>query len=113
MKASHEDQMCILRENYYNYSDTTLSSILQEEGLQGANFLDDTWEAQVSQGFQNDSDRDGPNAAWVWSTGNKVEMHYYQPDKASLRKWGYVMWDKERLDQWTVLQENPHDYLVK
>lgn len=107
MKASHEDQMRLLRENsgieYFS-----LSSALEEDGLM---YYALTNRAFLS--FKSDSDRDGPNAAWVWSTGNKVEIRYYQYEKKGLRGWAYVMWDKERLDQWTILQENPQDYFLE
>lgn len=112
MKASHEDQMRILRENSgIEYS--SLSGALEEDGPDWEDPLYDAWTNGAFLGFDGDSDRDGPNAAWVWSTGNKVEIRYNQYSKEGLRKWGYVMWDKERLDQWTILHENPHEYLIE
>ena len=102
MLASHDDQMRILEENSWaSYESLTL--VLKEERLYGA---DPMYRAYVDGAYYqicSDSDKDAPNAAWTWSTGNRVELHYYQPDKEDLRKWGYVMWDKERLDQCYIL----------
>jgi len=50
-----------------------------------------------------------PNSAWVWSSGNKVQVLYNEANKQSLRKWGYVMWDRSRLNDWQVLGENISD----
>ena len=87
-----------------------LSHALEEEALQTEDPMYDSWIRQDTFSFHKDGYEDGPNPAWPWSTGNKVEIRYNQPNTAGLRKWGYVMWDKERLDQWTILQKDPHDF---
>ncbi len=112
IKGSHEDQLDMMY-NYSGISNPSLSEALEEEAPEWDNPMYDAWLNQDFQGFSGDDDRDSPNAAWVWSTKNKVEIRYYQSDKEALRKWGYVMWDKVRLDQWNFLQENPDDYLMK
>ena len=112
VKASHVDQMHILGDNA-RISYSSLSSALEEEAPEWDNPMYDAWTDRALQGFYGDNDKDDPNAAWTWSTGNKVEIRYYQSNKVGLRKWGYVMWDKERLDQWNILQENYHDYLIE
>lgn len=111
MKASHENQMRMLRENI-GLSDLSLSSALKEDGPQYSNYKYDASVDQALRGFQSDSDRDAPNAAWIWSTRNKVDACYCQANEAGLRKWGYVMWDKERLERWNILQESPNDCLI-
>lgn len=110
MKASHEDQMQMLRENI-GLSDLSLSSALEDDGPFWDSPMYDAYIDRAFQEFHSDCDRDAPNAAWIWSAEDKVDIRYYQSDKAGLRTWGYVMWDKERLDQWSILHENPHDYL--
>ena len=109
IKASHEDQLRILGKNS-GVLNPSLSKVLEEDGPEWDNPMYDAWRNKAFQGFYGDSDRDGPNAAWTWSPGNKVEIRYYQPDKVGLRKWGYVMWDKERLDHLTILQEDPQNF---
>ena len=112
LTASHKDRLHIMRENV-GVSYSSLSSALEEEGPWWDNPLCDAWQNKAFLGFCSDDDRDGPNAAWVWSTENKVELEYYQSDKGGLRKWGYVMWDKDRLDPWTILEKKPHHYFVQ
>ena len=102
----------MLRENLSS-SCASLSDALEEEGPVWDDPMYDAWNRKDSLAFHKDGDKDGPNAAWPWSTGNKVELCYNQPGTAGLRKWGYVMWDKDRLDRWSILQENPDDYLDK
>ncbi len=70
-----------------------------------------SWRRQCEERFQ--SDQYGPNAAWTWSTGKKVEILYFQREKEDLRRWGYVMWDKERLDRWGVLDQDNQPYICK
>lgn len=112
IRVSHEDQMCMLRENS-RISFTSLSSTLEDNGLEYGCSVDDAWTSGAPLEFHGDSYKDGPNAAWLWSTGGEAEVCYFQPNKEGLRKWGYVMWDKERLDRWSILQQNFQDYLVE
>lgn len=112
MKASHEDQMRILRENF-GIAYSSLSSALEEDALDWDNPMYDAWKMGAFLGFDGNNDRDGANAAWVCSARNKVEVRYNQYSKEGLRKWGYIMWDKRRLDEWNVLLENPQDFSVE
>ena len=102
----------MLRENL-GISYSFLSDALEEEAPEWDDPMYDAWKSKDTLAFHKDAYKDGPNAAWPWSTENKVEIRYNQPDTAGLRKWGYVMWDKDRLDRWSILQENPDDYLDK
>lgn len=113
IRASHEDQMHMLQENL-GISCTSLSSALEENGLEyGGYYGDDDETSGAPSEFLGDSYKDSPNAAWLWSTGGEAELCYFQSNKEGLRKWGYVMWDKERLDRWNILQQNLQDYLVR
>ena len=109
IKAFHEVQMRMLRENS-GLSWSWLSSTLEEEPRDMDNLMDDARPSETTLEFQRDSDKDCPNAAWTWSTGHETKIYYYHPYKEGLRQWGYVMWDKERLDGWAILQEDPYDY---
>ena len=110
--ASHDDQMRILLESALNWTWESLTTALKEERLWGTDPLYESFEDGAYYGPCSDSDKDAPNAAWTWSTGNKVELNYFQPDKEELRGWGYVMWDKERLGQWGILEEDPREYCI-
>jgi len=57
--------------------------------------------------FEDDSLVDGPNAAWPWSTSQKVSIDYFEEGKQPLRKWAYVMWDHGRLERWGILDVTP------
>lgn len=49
---------------------------------------------------------DSSNAAWTWSNDYRNGIWYFRPETEDLRGWGYVFWDKERLDDWRVLDED-------
>lgn len=66
------------------------------------------WMNQAELRFTKDT-FGNPNAAWPWSTGNKVEILYNE--RPELIEWGYVFWDKERLDRWGILEQDNTPYL--
>ena len=66
------------------------------------------WINQAELRFTSDA-VEKPNATWSWSNGNKVEIMYNQ--KPDLSKWGYVFWDKERLDRWGILDQDNKPYV--
>ena len=49
------------------------------------------------------SDDEGPNATWCWSNEDKFQNPYFGKEQEDLRKWAYMMWDKERVDRCGVL----------
>ena len=50
-----------------------------------------------------DSDS-GPEDVWRWAYQDEYPDDFWHAvGKASLRQWAYVMWDRERLDAWSVL----------
>lgn len=57
-----------------------------------------------------DSD-EGPEAVWRWAHHSQpVREFIFSPSQAPLRRWAYVMWDRDRLDQWKAM-ETPWEYL--
>ncbi|KAL9069540.1 MAG: hypothetical protein Q9161_005458 [Pseudevernia consocians] len=109
-QASAFDQVCMLKMNLINPR-FFLTQTLEEEPydyVYGTNAFGD-WINKLALRFVGESD--GPNAAWTWSNGELVELFAFQPSKENLRKWGYVMWDKERLDQWGVLESSNVEYV--
>lgn len=42
-----------------------------------------------------------PTAGWLWASRSGTQKTDF-----SLRRWGYVFWDQERLDAWGIMQEN-------
>lgn len=58
--------------------------------------------------FTNDQDQKSPNAAWPWSLqfgDNCFNFGAPYSNKGSFRSWGYVMWDKKRLDAMEILEK--------
>lgn len=47
--------------------------------------------------FRGDKDANGPSFGWTWAGGEKFQPFYACGDRAHLRRWGYIMWDHERL----------------
>ncbi len=112
MKASPEDKLRMLQDNL-RASFSSLSSALEEEGPQWDSPMYDAYESGASIVFVGDDRTNYPNAGWIWSTKNKVEIYYDQYENKGMRKWGYVMWDRERLDQWNIFQEKPSEHFLK
>ncbi|KAI1371051.1 hypothetical protein F4677DRAFT_436620 [Hypoxylon crocopeplum] len=85
------------------------------DGLQGANerndniFLDDmTPEDEVvhiKQPFFADQDS-GPADVWRWAHQEESWANWvYQENRRGLRQWGYVMWDRSRLNAVGIFQD--------
>lgn len=63
----------------------------------------------IKRPFFSDPDP-GPRDAWLWAHQEESWANWvYQESRESLRRWGYVMWDKYRLDSVHVLQEHWED----
>jgi len=65
--------------------------------------------------FTSDDKSQSLNAAWVWAmsrnTHNVTWFDLSMWERTLyLRSWGYVMWDKERLDQLEIMQSSPGLY---
>ncbi|KAI0000079.1 hypothetical protein F4779DRAFT_635724 [Xylariaceae sp. FL0662B] len=85
------------------------------EGLEDANekndgiFLGDLTPEEeirhVKQPLFADPDS-GPADAWRWAHQEESRSNWvYQENRQDLRQWGYVMWDRSRLDEIGVFQE--------
>ncbi|KAL9109818.1 MAG: hypothetical protein Q9227_005521 [Pyrenula ochraceoflavens] len=53
------------------------------------------------------------NAAWAWANKNKFQPLHQQPGTRKLCKWGYVMWDKSRLERLGVLETTPPEIEIR
>lgn len=109
-QASTFEQVRMLRKNLID-THFFLTRTLEEEPydyVYRTNAFDD-WVNKLPLRFVDDCD--GPNAAWTWSNGDMVELFPFQPSKENPRKRGYVMWDKERLDRWGVLESSNEEYV--
>ncbi|KID83271.1 hypothetical protein MGU_09456 [Metarhizium guizhouense ARSEF 977] len=84
------------------------------EGLQSANEHNDHvsldgWSPEneallTRRSFFADPDS-GPRDAWQWAHREEAWTNWvYQEDRDNLRRWGYVMWDRCRLDSVGILQ---------
>ena len=99
--ASAQEQFRILLDNM-DETYMSLTNVLQETDVY------DRGIAREEQQFF--SDCYGPNAAWCWSNGNRLELCHFEVGE-EFRKWGYVMWDKERLNRCGVLDQDNEQYL--
>lgn len=109
-QASTFDQVRILKKKLID-KHFFLTEAMGEEpyGYVFRNAAFHDWMNKMPLRFVDDSS--GPNAAWTWSNGDIVELFPFEPSKEDLRQWGYVMWDKERLDQWGVLESSNEEYI--
>lgn len=67
----------------------------------------DVHEADVCQGiwqwkgmYDNYVSERVPTTGWLWASSRGVKNVDHR-----LRRWGYVFWDRERLDGWGITQE--------
>jgi len=58
--------------------------------------------------FDND-DTTGPNAGWIWANKGRYQFEFNQPRNHVKRSWGYVFWDKARLEKWGVFDVDPKE----
>ena len=109
-QASTFDQIRMLKKNLIDTHFFLTRALVEDpyDYIYGTDAFND-WINKLPLRFVDDSD--GPNAAWTWSNGDKVELFPFQYYKENLRKWGYVMWDKERLDRWGVLESSNEEYV--
>ena len=110
IRASSDNQVYMLRKNLLDTS-FFLTRTLEEEPYDYVYRTDlfNNWINRSPLRFA--SDNEGPNAAWTWSNGDVQELFPFEPQKKIPRKWGYVMWDKERLDRWGVLESSNEPYV--
>ncbi len=99
--SSATQQASLLKQNIY-CDRAFLTEALEEDPFDWVYRTDMDTAAEDGQEllFEDDSLVDDPNAAWPWSTNQKVETLYFQERKQPLRKWAYVMWDLRRLEDW-------------
>ncbi len=57
--------------------------------------------------FESDENAEGPNFAWAWAGEQKFQPYYASDDRAHLRRWGYVMWDHQRLIENSACKNPP------
>ncbi|KAI1128855.1 hypothetical protein F5Y10DRAFT_239732 [Nemania abortiva] len=61
--------------------------------------------SKVKRPYFEDPD-DGPFRIWKWAHESaSLRRSVYQRGQAELRKWGYVMWDRARLDTLPILRD--------
>lgn len=107
--ASPPRQIEMLRENAWEFGDSLRDVLMAppyDHTFPTQGYID--WTNRVELRFTNDTVKD-VNAAWVWSTGGRVEIMYAR--WYELIEWGYVFWDKERLDGWGVLDTDNSKYI--
>ena len=109
-RASSDDQVCMLRKHLLGTS-FFLTRTLEEEPYDFV-YVTEVYTDWINKSpLRFASDSEGPNAAWTWSNGDVQELFHFEPRKKVPREWGYVMWDKERLDRWGVLESSNEKYV--
>lgn len=53
----------------------------------------------------DEDDPDYPNEGWLWTSHYRPPWSYAEDCKKGLRDWGYVFWDRPRLEAWGVLDK--------
>ena len=60
---------------------------------------------RIKSPFYSESDT-GPADIWRWAHQGETLSHVvYQANRETLREWGYVMWDRSRLDSFGIFDE--------
>ncbi|PVH92818.1 hypothetical protein DM02DRAFT_619692 [Periconia macrospinosa] len=107
--ARHE-LLCSEKKIYPNFNlqflftclDCTSSNGLNHTPLQQFTIEDNA--TQLKKAFFDDPDP-GPESCWRWAHAEDYVVNFVNsPLRISLRKWGYVMWDRATLDSWQVLR---------
>ncbi|KAG8525626.1 uncharacterized protein KY384_009270 [Bacidia gigantensis] len=88
--------------------DMTIVSVFSKgrKDAQGAHRRENLWMLELEclpLPFKGDDDIEGPNAMWV-EVNKGLDQRYLCMDEAKdLRHWGYVFWDRSRLESWGCL----------
>jgi hypothetical protein len=80
----------------YGYTGPFITGALEAE----------SYEQAVENNLFEGDEEELPNSGWVWSkrdTDLEDRERYFEEGDEGVRRWGYVMWDQERLDEWGVL----------
>ena len=91
-----------------------LAHALEESNIWGEvlSTLDsDEEDEYISKPWYSEPDP-GPEDVWRWTNYSQpVEEFIFSPSQAPLREWCYVMWDRDRLDEWNVF-DKPWEPLI-
>jgi hypothetical protein len=104
LSTSSVVQRSLLLLDRLTYDQWFLTQALNEEPLDSVYQTDKNAAADAGQELLFESDSlHRPNAAWTWSTDDKLCVFYFRRHTATFREWAYVMWDHERLKDWGIL----------
>lgn len=105
-------QLLFEAENSRRFAMITKNSVPSDASLDGAfNSIqmfpfDDPKDSQNPQELEFEGDEIyTPNLAWHWSYRQWPRRRCFELQNADLRQWGYVFWDKARLDGLGILKE--------
>ena len=91
-KYGKESDACIDESRLYRILDSKMRVVLQfyETQVSWGNWH---WKGMCDN-FANDR---VPTTGWLWANSRGIQKVDYE-----LRRWGYVFWDRERLDNWNI-----------
>ncbi|KAI9734662.1 MAG: hypothetical protein M1834_002263 [Cirrosporium novae-zelandiae] len=108
LTTSYEKRKVLIADNLWP-NHFFISEPLTEPPYHSLN-VTEIYEAHENKGdILFDGDQQGPNQAWVWYVGGKVTPYYYDYSGEVPRCWGYVIWDKSRLENWHAEDAVPKD----
>ena len=116
LAETYEARYKLLYSNYPPHNSKFLYKGLKtanehDDGVYLSDYTQDEELAHITSPFVQDSDT-GPTDAWRWAHQDETCAHFLNSDSQKLlREWGYVMWDRARLNKWDTFQmpwETPH-----
>ncbi|KAL8994324.1 MAG: hypothetical protein Q9169_005672 [Polycauliona sp. 2 TL-2023] len=93
---------------------TTFITYALNDRNRGASFQNPGYDEGKYDGedvFEGD-EVDNLSQGLLWANKNKVPADYFRPPLKGLRDWGYVFWDRSRLEASGVLDINPEDVAI-
>ena len=116
LAETYEARYKLLYSNYPPHNSNFLYEGLKmanehDDGVYLSDYTQDEELAHITSPFVQDSDT-GPTDAWRWTHQDETCANFLNSDSQKpLREWGYVMWDRARLNKWDTFQmpwETPH-----
>lgn len=109
MANTYEERYKLLYSDFPPYNSEFLFEGLKEanerdDAVYLSDYTQDVKLAHVALPFVDDPD-DGPADAWSWAHQDETCVNFVNSDsRKPLREWGYVMWDRARLENWAIFE---------
>ena len=105
LEADNRSRMRLVHEHYHCRFSNLEDALKRRPVPKSDIFKKESEGCQNSQKLEFEGDKyEERNLAWLWSNQYEPQDVYYQNCNADLREWGYVFWDKDRLDRLDILK---------